>query len=84
MPCIMQAMPEVAGPLELFRTQTLCKFLPPEKDTSELNGYMDSLIGMDGLQIAEVPVVNTRAGLYIYLSAAVSLGYKNWCLMSPG
>ncbi|SPQ21889.1 8b6b1964-9f6b-4b76-8ea6-73ca0a4b37d5 [Thermothielavioides terrestris] len=71
MPCIMQVMPEVAGALELFRTQTLCKFLPSEKKESELNNYMDNLIGLDSLQIPEVPVVNTRAGLYIYLSAAL-------------
>jgi mediator of RNA polymerase II transcription subunit 5 len=70
-------MPEVAGALELFRTQTLCKFLPSEKKESELNNYMDNLIGLDSLQIPEVPVVNTRAGLYIYLSAAVSLGLES-------
>jgi mediator of RNA polymerase II transcription subunit 5 len=79
-PSIMQALPDVAGRLEMFRAQTLGKFLPSEKKESELSSYMDNLIGLDSLQVSEVPILNTRAGLYIYLSAAVSLA----ALEQPG
>lgn len=67
-------MPPIAAQLDQFRTETLGKYLPAEKkEAAEANSYMDSLIGLDNVQLAEVPVVNSRAGLYIYLSAAVSL-----------
>jgi mediator of RNA polymerase II transcription subunit 5 len=73
LPCIMQSMPPIAAQLEQFRTETLGKYLPAEKkEAAEANSYMDSLIGLDNVQLPEVPVVNSRAGLYIYLSAAVS------------
>ena len=69
----MQELPEMAGRLEEFRTETLGKHLPAEKKDVEVNSYMDNLLDMDNFQIPEVPLVNSRAGLYIYLSAAVSL-----------
>jgi mediator of RNA polymerase II transcription subunit 5 len=72
-PCLLQTLPAMASRLELFRAETLGRYLPPEKKDSEVNNYMDNLIDMDSLQVPEVPVVNSRAGLYIYLSAAVSL-----------
>lgn len=73
LPCVMQALPHVASCLEVFRTETLGQHLPAEeKDAAEVNNYMDSLIGLDNVQIPELPIVNSRAGLYIYLSAAVS------------
>ncbi|KAH6845434.1 mediator complex, subunit Med5 [Chaetomium sp. MPI-CAGE-AT-0009] len=70
-PCVMQVLPEMAGRLEQFRTETLGKYLPAEKKEVEVNSYMDSLLDMDNFQIPEMPVVNSRAGLYIYLSAAL-------------
>ncbi len=73
LPCVIQLLPVLVNHLELFRTDVLGKYLPAEKkDAAEVNSYMDSLIGLDSLQIPEVPIVNSRAGLYIYLSAAVS------------
>ncbi|KAK4238900.1 hypothetical protein C8A03DRAFT_14704 [Achaetomium macrosporum] len=71
MQCITHVMPEVAGRLELFRTETLCRFLPSDRKDAELNSYVDNLIGLDSFQVPELPVVNSRAGLYIYLSAAL-------------
>ncbi len=74
LPCVMQLLPVLVNHLELFRTDVLGKYLPAEKkDAAEVNSYMDSLIGLDSLQVPEVPIVNSRAGLYIYLSAAVSI-----------
>jgi mediator of RNA polymerase II transcription subunit 5 len=72
LPCIMQSMPPIAAQLEQFRTETLGKYLPAEKKEAAEASYMDSLIGLDNIQLPELPVVNSRAGLYIYLSAAVS------------
>ncbi|KAK4033848.1 hypothetical protein C8A01DRAFT_19269 [Parachaetomium inaequale] len=70
-PCLLQTLPAMASRLELFRAETLGRYLPPEKKDAEVNSYMDNLIDMDSLQVPEVPVVNSRAGLYIYLSAAL-------------
>ncbi|KAK4219452.1 putative mediator of RNA polymerase II transcription subunit 5 [Rhypophila decipiens] len=70
-----QALHEIASRLDLFRTQTLASFEPADsrKDTavSEISNYMDSLLGLERLQIPEIPIVNSRAGLYIYLDAAL-------------
>ena len=74
-PSIMPLAPEVVGPLEQFRTQTLTAFLPPDKKeavVSGMNSYMDNLMGLDNFQVPELPIFNSRAGLYIYLNAAVS------------
>ncbi|KAL2023869.1 hypothetical protein VTK56DRAFT_646 [Thermocarpiscus australiensis] len=69
-PTIMR--PDMAQRLELCRTQTLASHVPSdEKDASDINSYMDSLMGLNSLEIPEVPVVNSRAGLYIYLNAAL-------------
>ena len=72
---IVQSTAEVASRLELFRTQTLASFEPPdskERETAdaEMNGILD-LMGPDNFQVPELPIVNSRAGLYIYLNAAV-------------
>lgn len=68
--------PPTAGRLDLFRSQTLVAIEPPEKKSSASNAIDDMLdeglnLGMDSLVIADVPSMNSRAGLYIYLSALV-------------
>ena len=68
----MHTLPELAARLEGFRSRILGSHLQTKKDSAEANTYMDSLIGLDSVQVPEVPIVNSRAGLYIYLSAAVS------------
>ncbi|KAK3325677.1 mediator complex, subunit Med5 [Apodospora peruviana] len=74
-PTIIQTSHEIASRLDLFRTETLASFEPvtDKKDTaiSEMNSYMDNLIGLERFQVPEIPVVNSRAGLYIYLNAAL-------------
>ncbi|KAK3327996.1 mediator complex, subunit Med5 [Cercophora scortea] len=73
-PSIMQSSPEIAGTLERFRTLTLSSSEPADKKAtavSEMNSFMDNLIGLDSFQVPEIPVVNSRAGLYIYLNAAL-------------
>lgn len=76
-PTIMQSQSthEIASRLEVFRTGTLASFEPDERKesaVSDMGNYMDNLIGLERFQVPEIPIVNSRAGLYIYLNAAVS------------
>jgi mediator of RNA polymerase II transcription subunit 5 len=72
MPWVMQVSYDLAMRLDQFRTETLYTHLPAEKkEADEATSYMDGLVNLDNVQIPEVPVVNSRAGLYIYLSAAL-------------
>lgn len=76
-------MPHQAGDiqarLQIFQTQTLAGFEPVDKakqkeaddaDT-QLNEVFDQTLGLDNYQVPEIPVENTRAGLYVYLNAAL-------------
>ncbi|CAL3965608.1 unnamed protein product [Diplocarpon coronariae] len=76
-PLVLQSSPQSAGRLEIFRTETLPAFEPPE--TKEPKGGADKDIEdilQDGLElrvesmvVEEMPVVNTRIGLYVYLNS---------------
>lgn len=86
LPTILPSSAEVASRLELFRTQTLAGFDPAdskEKDQVEadMNGLLD-LMGSENLQIPDIPSINTRAGLYIYLNAAVCSNFLK-CMFVP-
>jgi mediator of RNA polymerase II transcription subunit 5 len=75
-PLLMQNHPPSAGRLDLFRSQTMVVLEPPEKKDTASNAIDDILdeglnLGMDSIVVADVPVMNSRAGLYIYLSALV-------------
>ncbi|KAK5657305.1 hypothetical protein OQA88_3367 [Cercophora sp. LCS_1] len=73
-PTIVGAVGSVAQRLSLWRTQTLAGMEPvveqQKKEAAEVSGYMD-LMGMENFQVPEIPVVNSRAGLYIYVGAAL-------------
>lgn len=76
-PLLMQSHPPTAGRLDLFSTQTLVGIEPPEKKESASNAIDDILdeglqLGMDSIVVADVPSMNSRAGLYIYLNSLVS------------
>lgn len=75
-PSIIQSAQAVAAKLEMFRTQTLASFEPVDKKAqaakAEIDDILDSTMGLDTLAIPEIRITNSRAGLYIYLSAAVS------------
>ncbi|KAK3378393.1 mediator complex, subunit Med5, partial [Podospora didyma] len=74
LPAIMQTPSEVTNRLDIFRSQTLASFEPVDKkDTavSAINSYMDNLIGLENFQVPEIPIINSRAGMYIYLNAAL-------------
>ncbi|KAK0635373.1 mediator complex, subunit Med5 [Bombardia bombarda] len=74
-PSIVQRHPDLAARLENLRIRTLAgsEAAADKKDTmvSEINSYMDNLIGLESLQLPEMPIVNSRAGLYIYFNAAL-------------
>jgi len=65
---------QIVTRLEAFRTQVLPSWDPREEgEPVEEASYVDTLIGLDNFQVPLVPTINSRAGLYIYLNAAVSL-----------
>lgn len=77
LPSIMQVNPSIASQLDMFRAQSLATHDSTEKKdpaVSDMNSYMDNVMGLESFQVPEVPIANTRAGLYIYLSAAVRVG----------
>ncbi|KAJ0388195.1 hypothetical protein COL922a_000826 [Colletotrichum nupharicola] len=75
-PTIMQNAGPIATRLDMFRTSTLAAFEPvdEQKNTSnvEIEDLFDSSVALENFVISELPIVNSRAGLYIYLNAAVT------------
>lgn len=78
-PSIMQNASQIAARLELFRTETLAGFEPIDKKKEAANAEMDELLdetlGLQNLSIPDLHVDRSRAGLYIYLNAAVSYNH---------
>ncbi|KAH6649137.1 mediator of RNA polymerase II transcription subunit 5 [Truncatella angustata] len=75
-PSIMQSgASAIADRLEAFRTGTLASFEPVDKKNeaakAEFDDLLDSTLGLENFPVTELPVVNTRAGLYIYLNASL-------------
>lgn len=72
----LQLVPELTEKLELFRTETLANLDPGDKKKQVTNTAMDDLlestVGLENFAVAEIPITNTRAGLYIYLNASLS------------
>lgn len=73
-PSILQSASQIASRLELFRTETLASFEPADKKRNVANPVMDdieSTMALDNFVVNELPIINSRAGLYIYLNAAL-------------
>ncbi|KAI5859468.1 Med5-domain-containing protein [Durotheca rogersii] len=74
-PSILQSASQIASRLELFRTETLASFEPANKKKETGNPGIDDLLestmALDNFSVTELPTVNSRAGLYIYLNAAL-------------
>lgn len=72
----LQLVPQITEKLELFRTQTLAELDPVDKKKQAANAAMDELldstVGLENFVVSDIPIANTRAGLYVYLNAAVS------------
>ncbi len=74
-PSILQSSSQIASRLELFRTETLASFEPIDMDKKVVSNMdfddLESSMVLDSIVIPEVPISNSRAGLYIYLNASV-------------
>ncbi|XWW96591.1 hypothetical protein V2A60_004568 [Cordyceps javanica] len=61
--------------LEIFRTQTLAQLDPIDENKRAANAAMDELldstVGLESFVIADIPISNSRAALYVYLNAAL-------------
>ena len=84
-PSILQSASQIASRLELFRTGTLASFDPVDKKkeaaNAEMDDILDSTVGLENFIVPELPVSNTRAGLYIYLNAAVRCNWTRHVLI---
>ncbi|KAI1367535.1 mediator of RNA polymerase II transcription subunit 5 [Xylaria arbuscula] len=74
-PSILQNSSQIASRLELFRTETLASFEPIDKDKKVVSNIdfedIESSMALDNIIIPELPISNSRAGLYIYLNASL-------------
>jgi mediator of RNA polymerase II transcription subunit 5 len=59
----------------LFLTEKLASFEPVDKakasKDAEVADLVDSTVGLEAVVIPDLVIVNSRAGLYIYLNACV-------------
>ncbi|KAH7362967.1 mediator of RNA polymerase II transcription subunit 5 [Plectosphaerella cucumerina] len=74
-PTIVHNADRIATRLDLFRTSTLAGFEPTDEKKEDTSAELDQLFGgtvdPEHFVIPEMPIVNSRAGLYIYLNAAL-------------
>jgi mediator of RNA polymerase II transcription subunit 5 len=80
-PLLMQTSPQIEGRIELFRTQNLVAILPVEKKEKEITASkeIDEMLevgagvelDLESIVVADLPTMNSRAGLYIYLNSLV-------------
>ncbi|KAI0810637.1 mediator of RNA polymerase II transcription subunit 5 [Xylaria sp. FL0064] len=74
-PSILQSASQIASRLELFRTETLASFEPVDKDKKPVSNMdlddLESSMALDSIVIPDLPISNSRAGLYIYLNASL-------------
>ncbi|TAQ91392.1 hypothetical protein B7494_g372 [Chlorociboria aeruginascens] len=74
-PLLLQSSPQSAARLELFRTQTLVSMEPVDKKVQAANAEIDEILdsgmglAIESIVVPELPNINSRAGLYIYLNA---------------
>ena len=88
-----QTSPEVAGRLEMLRTRTLAALDPADTKQNNTDSALDTTImgmdnlmsGLDSFEIVDIAMAYSRAGLYIYLNAAVRhpAPSSTWLCLSP-
>ena len=79
-PLFLQGSPQVAARLEAFRTQSLVAIEPVEKKEKEVlaGGEIDAILdegmglGIESIVVQDLPTMNSRTGLYIYINALVT------------
>ncbi len=78
LPLILQSSPQSVTRLEVFRTQTLVAIEPVDKKELAANKEIDEILdegmglGIESIVVSDLPTMNSRAGLYIYLNSLVS------------
>lgn len=78
-PLLLQNSAQAAARLEVFRTETLVTIEPVDKKTMAADKAIEDILdesiglapGLDNMVVEEVPIVNSRAGLYVYLNSLV-------------
>ncbi|KAF3770718.1 Med5-domain-containing protein [Cryphonectria parasitica EP155] len=70
-----QGAAQIASRLEMFRTETLAGFEPVDKKKEAANAEIDELfdetVGLQSIVLQPLDILRSRAGLYIYLNAAL-------------
>jgi mediator of RNA polymerase II transcription subunit 5 len=78
LPLILQSSPQSMARLDVFRTQTLVAIEPVDKKELAANKEIDEILdegmglGIESIVVGDLPTMNSRAGLYIYLNSLVS------------
>jgi mediator of RNA polymerase II transcription subunit 5 len=77
-PLLLQSSPQSAARLEVFRTQTMLAIEPVDKKEKAAEKEIEDILeegmalGVESMVVAEMPIMNSRAGLYVYLNSLVS------------
>lgn len=88
-PLLLQNSAQAAARLEVFRTETLVTLEPVDKKAMAADKAIEDILdesiglapGLDSMVVEEVPIMNSRAGLYLYLNSLVSTSWL-WMLKS--
>ena len=79
-PLLISGSSMFAERLELY-TKTLVAMEPIDKKAQKAGAEIDQIIdsamalGMDNIPVVEIPTMNSRAGLYVYLNSLVGASY---------
>jgi mediator of RNA polymerase II transcription subunit 5 len=77
-PLLLQSSPQSAARLELFRTQTILAIEPVDKKERAADKEIEDILeegmalGVESMVVADMPAMNSRAGLYVYFNSLVS------------
>jgi mediator of RNA polymerase II transcription subunit 5 len=80
-PLLLQSSPQSAARLELFRTQTILAIEPVDKKERAADKEIEEILeegmplGVESMVVGDMPIMNSRAGLYVYLNSLVSAFY---------
>jgi mediator of RNA polymerase II transcription subunit 5 len=81
-PLLLQSSPQGAARLEVFRTETLLAIEPVDKKERAADKEIDDILeegmalGIESMVVADLPSLNSRAGLYVYLNSLVSRSHS--------
>ncbi|KAF8858611.1 Med5-domain-containing protein [Acephala macrosclerotiorum] len=76
-PLLLQNSAQAAARLEVFRTETLVAIEPVDKKEMAADKAIEDILdesiglahGVDSMVVEDVPIMNSRAGLYVYLNS---------------